>query len=321
MRDKNLISGQFERILFWLMREEDVSPRQVWNAFPSASGIRSRLYQKIYQGRDQGFSEPAAFYLLEKFSADFDKLHSFQVASWPDLIADKDESEILNELRRLCDWIESYEAFNRFELYRTLPETTKEDQIEAHANSVAARLISSDEMRERDKAKRWRQAVKWTSWLFGIPFIEKLPQVANALPLANAKVRRDPYSELEYLLFRLWPIVLHNKWTTEDLHIFVQAEELDPDDRFSEPLKYLANRGLHVLIKACERKHTVGIRHRALPGFAVARTLSRFCQASRLMPVTPRAIAFFCDHARRHETNTSFRKDPRCSIAERRITY
>jgi hypothetical protein len=250
----------------------DLNPILLWRAFPMASSIRDRIFKK-YIGREGHWRDEFIFYLIERFSDERHKVQAVfgDLKKWNSLSAGMNRKQIFEEIHNLCDWIEAFAALNAFSMHRYHRPTTSADIRRASGALFEIRRRGKDPTQQ---AALLAAEADWHRKYSGIEGIETDATFLEAMRYAaRFEAVSHPIDAFENCLFRIWPIVLHGKWTTVELWRFFRDVNVDIPGAFATGSNsYLKERGLRSSGASGNGRE---IRSKGkLPGFVAAKSLT-----------------------------------------------
>ena len=117
---------------------------------------------------------------------------------------------------------EAFAALSALGILQETPGNHEPNPLKALVHVIALYLETTNFSCEEEKDKRRQFEMAWAESIFDLPNLEEIPPIAFALRYAKSKRQIAPYTAFEKLLFRLWPIVLHQKWDLKELSAFLR---------------------------------------------------------------------------------------------------
>jgi hypothetical protein len=278
LRRKRLISEFLGKTLLDTKEAQRFSPYEIWRAFPEASFCRKQLYQRRFRLPGGDFLDQFSDYLLERFDGDHRKVsevfrsgESGTLDSWNELLCGCPDRQVKIEIKRVCDWIEADAALIAFGNYRRHRPTMARDPVKAFGATIGLILRK---LSKQDSEHRLRFEEDWAREALSRPNIERDQTFINALEYADNLGSRG-CCPFETILFRLWPVIIHQTWDLMELTSFLRHVGVQLPDAFRNPTVYLLDRGLRSAITVGDRGNGRGSRaYWQLPGRHVARQIA-----------------------------------------------
>lgn len=252
-KDRDLQPGILGRHVLARIKKAKTKPLDVWLALYASLFAASEVTPYVYSSTSTDlYLLPAVFCLMERDNVQgaFELNISFQ--HWKSLLEGKSRETQIQEIKRLCDWIEAFIAVDAYGLYKLNRNCFDSDAFSSFVNILGTRIKNLPDHAQTEAFRK------------GMDSIRTVTQTSTS-DLTAAKMHKDDAAawktpRLDRWLFRVWPLVKHYDWNLKELHGVIierMSTVLEVNDK-EYPCKSPETLGTHC-------RSQLGLKHKDRP--------------------------------------------------------